>query len=785
MKKICISKDWVLYDLDSAGFVPVDLPNDYTITKKRTPYAAGGPANGYFPDSFGIYHKYITLPEEKKHYILDIDGAYMCADIRLNDNFLARHPHGYTPFLVDLTKYARFGKTNKLTVEVDPLQSSSRWYSGAGIYRDVFLWEGGDIRIEPWDIFVTTEGVDGDEATVKASYLVASDVDATVTLRASLLGDGESVSASETSLTLRAGEKTAAELILSVDHARLWDVDDPYLYTLQSTVLQGETVEDTAETSVGIRTISFDATHGFRLNGRTVKLRGGCIHHDHGVLGAAAYPAAEERKVRLLKESGFNSLRIAHNPPSLALLEVCDRMGILVMDEAFDTWNIPKRIRDYHLFFMDWWARDISYMVLRDRNHPCVISYSIGNEIHERGGTSDGALWSARLAKEVRKYDATRPVTSGICGCWEQTSKTDPEDYKKDALLGYDDWGFGHVGDSWAERTRDYMAPLDIVGYNYLYERYDEDGKSFPDRVIWGSETHAIHFYDSWQSVLRNDHVIGDYTWTAIDNLGEAGTGRALWARDGEIKGISMAEFPWQNCYQGDLDLCGYRRPQSYFREAVWLGGVSPIFTTHPEHYGEGFTGTEWHWYDVLDTWRFPDAYLGKPVKAELYADAELVKWYLNGKFVGESVPEKAIATIDVAYERGTLVAEVFRDGRCVAKRTLSTVGEPYAVKLTPEKTEICADGRDLLYVAVTVTDGDGNRVPDAKNLLTCTVDGGEFLGIFSGDPKNLDTYGERECHAFQGRAMVVVKTKTAGEITVTVGHNGLRADSVTVKAVR
>ena len=252
---------------------------------------------------------------------------------------------------------------------------------------------------------------------------------------------------------------------------------------------------------------------------------------------------------------------------------------------------------------------------------------------------------------------------------------------------------------------------------------------------------------------------------------------------DGEIKGISMAEFPWQNCYQGDLDLCGYRRPQSYFREAVWLGGVSPIFTTHPEHYGEGFTGTEWHWYDVLDTWAFPDAYLGKPVKVEIYADADLVKWYLNGTFVGQSIPKKAIATLDIPYTRGTLTAEVIREGVCVAKRTLSTSGEPYAVKLTPEKTELMADGRDLLYVAVTVVDKDGNRVPDARNLLTCTVTGGEFLGIFSGDPKNLDTYGECACHAFEGRAMAVIKSKTAGEITVTVGCDGLRKDSVTVLA--
>ncbi len=532
----------------------------------------------------------------------------------------------------------------------------------------------------------------------------------------------------------------------------------------------------------GIRTIYADAKSGLLLNGKPIKLRGGCIHHDHGVLGAAAFPAAEERKIRLLKEAGFNAVRCAHNPPSFALLEVCDRLGIIVMDEAFDSWNKQKREHDYHMFFSDWWARDISYMVLRDRNHPCVISYSIGNEIGEIDGTSDAAIWSKRLADEVRKYDDTKLVTSGIQKLFARrgAEECDPEDYKE-----YMKEHHRHPGREALNRaTLPYEEPLDIVGLNYYYENCLFEHECYPDRVFWGSETHALTFYDSWKLTAENPYIIGDFTWTAYDNMGEVGTGRSKWARDGEINGISIAGYPWRTCYQGDFDLCGFRRPQSYFREAIWKGGLAPkIFTTHPEHFGEGFSGTGWHWYEVDETWTFDDKYIGRPVKAETYTDADKIEWLVNGKKIGESVPEKAIATIETVYEKGSITAVAYKNGKEASRYTLETTGEAAMVQITPEKYELICDRRDLCYFDITVTDKEGRVVSAAENELSCTVTGGELMGIYSGDPANEDKYASNRCHAFKGRALAIVRTENAGNVTLTVSADALAGASVTVSA--
>lgn len=739
MKKVCISKGWRLNAPGTNGWIDVDLPNDYSITQPRDKNAAGGASNGFFVGGKGTYTKDIELASE--HYILDIDGAYMWSSVSLNGYHLIMHPHGYTPLLVDLTKRKKNG-INKLTISTDDHQPSTRWYSGAGIYRDVYLWHGGDIRIEPWDVFVTTPTLD----TVVASYEISSDRDTDVIVAAEILDGGRAIQAGTVSVSLKAGEKNPVKIEFDIKDAHPWDADDPYLYVLNTKIIENGKSVETDSTKFGVRTVTADAENGLLVNGKSVKLRGGCIHHDHGVLGAADYPAACRRKLTKLKNAGFNAVRIAHNPPSTLLMEICDEIGMYVMDEAFDCWRQYKHGDfNYNIWFDDWWARDIAAMVRRDRQHPCVISYSIGNEIPESYGATDGDEWSARLAEEIKKYDTTRLTTSAT---WEMSG-----------------------AERWADMTKGYFAQLDICGYNYMYQRYERDHERFPERVMWGSETHALKFYESWEKVKKNSYVIGDFTWTAYDNLGEAGTGRSLWERDGIINGISLAEYPWRSCYQGDFDLCGYRRPQSYFREAVWLGGTEPkIFTTHPEHYGEKFTGTAWHWYDVLDTWTFDDKYIGKPVKCEVYTDADTVEWYVNDKLVGESKTEKAISTLDVPYEKGTVSVIAYKNGVECGRSSLHTVGNAHSIKIEPETDVIKADGRDLCYFDITVTDENGDRVPDSKVELTCIVDGAELLGVFSGDPKNEDSYGSDKCHAFEGRAVAIVKTKQTGKVTLTVG---------------
>ncbi len=787
MIKRCISKDWLFRAGGQGQYIPVDLPHDYSVGLPRSPQAEGGASNGYFqhrPDPEqgdvqyslrGQYVKYFTPEADTQHMILDVDGAYMCSTVHLNRDQLSFHPYGYSPFLVDLTNGLRRGQMNKLTISTTALMPSTRWYAGAGLYRDVFLWTGGAVRVEPWDVWAVTERADASQAQLRVNYRLSSDLNSEARILAVLRdADGKEVTRAEALLSVRTGEKTDFSLMLSLSSPNLWDTENPYLYTLHTRIEAEGKLTDEAETTVGIRVTEADARQGFRLNGQPMKLRGGCIHHDHGVLGAASFPAAEERRIRLLKEAGFNAIRTAHNPPSLALLEACDHLGMLVVDEAFDMWNEQKNDLDYHLFFGDWWGRDIASMVQRDRSHPCVIAYSIGNEIPERDGHSQGAAWSARLAGEVRRNDNTRFVTAAVCVMWEQPEETDPSEYREVFLDGYADIGEGGLDTSWDKRTQAFLAPLDIVGYNYLYYRYASDHLAYPDRVIWGSETLPIKFYDSWQATMENAHVIGDFTWTACDYLGEAGIGRILWARDGIVTG-TLTHYPWRASFDADLDLCGFRRPQSWFRESVWIGNKPPhMFTTHPEHTGESFTGTGWHWYDVHESWNFPDEYLGKPVKVEVYTDAEEVVFRLNGREAGRVKVEKNVAALKIPYERGELTAEAISAGHVCGKTGLRTVGAPVRIQVRAEKETIAADRRDLCYFDISVLDEEGSRVPEAKNELVCQVEGGELMGIFSADPANEDQYTSDRCHAFEGRAMAIVRTNTPGGIAVTVRSEGL-----------
>ena len=785
MKKTCISRDWLLMAPGAGAYQKVDLPNDYSVTMPRDASAPGGASNGFFHSGTGCYVKYWTAEETPRHYILDVDGAYMCASVYLNEYQLTMHPHGYSPFLVDLTNRIKQGKVNKLAISTNALQPSTRWYAGAGLYRDVFLWTGGAVRVEPRDVFVTTPTLD----QVHVQLQVTADQPEDITAECTILdAEGKAVATCRKALSLGEG-KMDCEMDFRLEDAKCWEPGHPYLYTMRTRLSKQDQLLDADERTFGIRTISVDARQGFLLNGKPFKMRGGCIHHDHGVLGSADYPAACHRKLTLLQEAGFNAIRTAHNPPSLQLLEQCDRMGILVMDEFFDVWHQEKGGQmNYHLWFYDWWQRDIASSVLRDRDHPCVISYSVGNEVPESDGKSDGGEWTARMAEETRKWDSTRLISSSIWGLPAVPEALDEGAYLEDFKELYHTPKYpeaDQVGTAnWAGRTEDYFAPLDICGYNYLYYRYELDHRIFPNRVIWGSETQALRFYDSWQETMKNPHVIGDFTWTAYDNMGEAGTGKALWNRDGVITGIRLAEYPWRTCYQGDLDLCGYRRPQSYFREAVWLGNGEPkIFTTHPEHYGEGFTGTGWHWYDVLDSWTFDDRYLGKPVKCEVYTDAEEIEWFCNGRSLGRSKPEKAIAVFDIPYEKGEISVIAYRNGAAVGSSSLKTVGAAEKIHVVPECEEIAADNRDLCYFRIYVEDAQGDRIPDAKTELTCLVDGGELLGIFSGDPANEDVYGSNRCHAFEGRAVAVVRTRRPGTLTLRVGARDLESGVAQIRA--
>lgn len=784
MIKKCISKGWKFADfpVKSGSYIDVDLPHDYAITKPRNP--DGDNLNAFFQVTNGQYIKFLTL-EPNKHYVLDVDGAYNCAEVTLNEELLFLHPHGYTPILVDLTDYVVPEIDNKLKITTNPLKWSTRWYHGCGIYRDVFLWEGGSVRIEPWDMFIHTENESQKSADVILKYTISSDFDADVTVKFEIgKKDGETVATDSVKACVKKG-KNEFKHVITIKNPDLWDVDNPNLYTLKTEIYNGAELTDLANNDFGIRSITIDAKNGLLFNGKPLKLRGGCIHHDHGVLGAAAFPAAEERKIRVLKEAGFNSVRIAHNPPSLALLEACDRLGMIVQDEAFDIWNKRKLAvtADYHIFFKEWWDRDISYMVKRDRNHPCVMSYSIGNEIYEIDGTSGAYEWSRKLSDEIRKYDDTKIVTAAIQKITLADFKPediDPESYRKYMIKKSGEKDQRKIN----KITEGFEAPLDMVGFNYHHAHYDIFHEDNPNTVVWGSENWTIDVYKDWQDVVNNSYVIGDFTWTAIDNLGEVGHGEGFWDRDKEKVAQRGLTFPWRTCYQGDLDLCGYRRPQSHFREAVWFGGDVPkTFVTHPEYFGEEYYGTGWHWADVHHSWTFEDKYVGRPIKVETYIQADKVEWLVNGKKVGEAVPEKAMATLNTVYEKGELTTIAYKNGKEFSRSVIKTIGEASGVNVVPEKTEFTADRRDLCYFDIKIVDKDGNVDVHSEAELSAFVIGGELLGVYSGNPISADDFRTNTCHAFKGRALAIVRTAKPGKVTIKVTSQDLASGYAEVVA--
>ncbi len=832
MKQIDLNDAWLFYEGNEAMSFSrgqkegktVNLPHDFIVTKPRTADAAGGAGNGYFGEGEGIYKKDLKVPAEwqGKTVLLDIDGAYMNTEVMLNNELLALHPYGYTPFLVDLSRALQFdGKRNRLKIITQSRQPSSRWYSGGGLYRSVSLWVGNPIHIRPWDVFVTTVRADEKEAEIcmKIQVTNLSGSERQTEIRGEILDPaGKVVANVSQAARLSAGEPgdreegkaagqerytansrksdiagTTVELHLKVEHPSLWEPDSPALYTWRVSVeADGESL-DMAEDTFGIRTIAISVEHGFQLNGKSVKLKGGCIHHDNGLVGACAYPKAEERKIRILKSVGYNAVRISHYPPSSAMLRACDRLGMLLLDEAFDVWRLSKVPLDYHLYFEDWWERDIEAMVLRDRNHPCVITYSIGNEIGERDGKSEGARWSAKLAAKVRSLDSTRFVLSALCGIFP-----DPEEGGTNFEANLD--ADNQENDVWADATEEFVKPLDIVGYNYLYQRYEKDHVRYPERIMMGTETHSYTTWENWQAVMAHPYVLGDFIWGAVDYLGEVGVGKVYWEKDAEPFQF-MTQYPWRTSWQSDIDLTGEQRPQSKFREIMWgRRDKAALYTTHPKHYGENSRGTGWHWDDVAESWTFEEAYIGSMVKAEVYGAGDEAEFLLNGKSLGRAPFEKMKAVMDVPYEKGTLEAVVYEAGQEISRASLQTVEAPVKLALRAEEDTVLADGRDLCYIHVDLVDGANKRHPFDERKLTCQVEGvggtegaegtegtekaeAELIVIGSGNPCTEDPIGADWCHAFHGTAVVILKAAKPGIIRVSVSAEGVEAGSIEIQA--
>ena len=763
-RRIDLPHDWSIEDLDAKRVLaekqerPENASEPRRISGPFDSWSEGGKSEAYTRGGTGWYRRHFALPSDwqGKRVLVQFDGVYMNADVWINGVHLGRHPHGYTSFVFDLTEHLKKGE-NVLAVEVKNLQPNSRWYAGSGIYRHVWLKAFSSIHVANWGMFVTTPVVSRDLAEVRVQTTIENTTGerAEIELETEIFAPGGESLGTKTSIN-RISEQQPYPYTqhFQVVLPRLWSPDSPSLYRAVTTVRKDGTEIDRQETLFGIRSIEFDANKGFLLNGTPLLIKGANLHHDNGPLGAAAYDRAEERKVELMKASGYNAIRCSHNPPTPALLNACDRIGMLVIDEIFDYWDDGKKPNDYHVDFAQWWRQDTESMVLRDRNHPSIIMWSIGNEIKLQI-TDHGAELARQLAGAVRALDTTRPITAALC-----------------RVVGAD-----HL--DWVHREP-FIAALDVVGYNYMNHHYRDDHERHPDRVWVTAESRGRDVFTYWKDVEDLDYVIGDFVWTGMDYLGEAAAG---WL------GFQGVDYPWITAYCGDLDLCGFRRPQSYYRDVVWgRKGVFPmVYNPDPEaKLGEKYR-SKWGYPDVEPSWTWPGRE-GEKLTVEIFSGCERVRLLVNGRDYGvkptnRSTEYKAVWE-DVTYEPGMLQVIGYDGASETAQWVLRTTGEPEAIRMQADRETIAADGQDLVYVTIETTDRNGLRTEHAQVPITLDVQGaGELIGFGSGHPKSVESFQSNTRNTFEGRCLAIIKaSKKPGTITIKAGGAGIKPAAVKVE---
>lgn len=769
---------------DDSGWRRLDLPHDWAVEGDFSQANPSGVTGGALPGGVGWYRKtfIIDAADEGKRVSVLFEGSYMNTEVFVNGRPLGVRPYGYVSFGYDITPYIKWGGDNVVAVRVDNSeQPNSRWYSGCGIYRSVYLVKTAPLHIARWGTYAYSV-VTGGNADLNVETTVENDTekDAGIEIGLKLLdAGGETVAAVKYPAVAEAEKQTMSSTMLSVGNPHLWDTASPYLYRLVTDIYHSGNVIDSDTVRIGFRTIAFDAEKGFFLNGRNMKINGVCLHHDHGCLGAAFNRRAMQRQLQMMKDMGCNAIRCSHNPPSPEMLDLCDEMGLLVMDEAFDMWRKKKTAHDYARYFDEWHERDLRDFVMRDRNHPSVFMWSIGNEIleqwpdadagslsaedanlilnkgHELGsadGMSANSLLALHLAGIVRGLDSTRPITAG---CNEPSVNNHV--LKSGALdvVGYN-YHNGNVASvpenfpgmpflitesNSALATRGYYRmPSDTT---FVWPYWD---KPFSDpsfscssydncHVPWGSTSE-----ETFSIVSGNDFVSGQFVWTGFDYLGEP----------------SPYGWPARSSYFGLVDLAGIPKDSYYLFQSEWSD--TSVLHLFPH----------WNWTSGqdVDMWCY-------------YNDADSVELVVNGKSAGFSkkTGSRRHAEWRVRYEPGMVEAVAWKNGKAVRRKTIRTAGSPAQVRLTPDRREIAADGRDLSYVTVEILDKDGNLCPDADNLVKFEVEGSGFIaGVDNGSQTSMERFKDNKRKAFYGKCMLVVQNNgKAGRISVRAVAEGLK----------
>jgi len=752
--------------------INVDLPHDWDIFEgPNSGKGATGTGGGWFEAGKGEYRKTFKTPGDEV-VKLHFEGVYQKAEVYVNGQKAGQHHYGYTPFTVDVTPFLRLKNSkneklknylNEVVVKVNNSeQPNCRWYSGSGIYRHVWLETMPAMHIAENGIFVTTPEINADKAKVQVKVTVENESAANQQSIVEVEGQQQEVS-------LKAGESKVVTFAYTIDNPQLWSPESPYLYKTVVRLKSEGRVAGEQRVKFGVRSFSFDAERGFVLNGKKVLINGACVHHDDGVIGAMAFDDAEIRKVRQMKEAGFNLIRTSHNPTTRAFLDACDSIGMLVIDEAFDGWRTQKNPYDYSTVIDSCFRQDLHTMVLRDRNHPSVISWSIGNEVIERKDIR--VVYTARqMKKAILEIDTTRPVTEALCA-WDR------------------DW---EIYDPHAE-------VLDVTGYNYMIFKHASDHERDPKRVIWQTESYPRDAFRNWAIANDYPYVVGDIVWTGLDYLGESGIGRNYYK--GEREGESWIEGgqpEWHGAPCGDVDITGWRKPISHYREMLWGPTPSPsrgegsvyLAVKEPNGYHGEIHTTMWSVWPTWESWTWP-GWEGKPVEVEVYTKAPEVKLYLNDQLIGTKQVSRDTeykAVFSVNYEPGVLRAVASSPSSISNSSSLSsqlvTAGEPARLRLTPDRTVMKADGQSLAFITVEVLDSKGNVCPEAAIDCEAVVKGqGSLLAFASADLKDTEPYTTPRVKTWKGRALLVVRSgKKKGKTLVGVKSQLPAASTVIVQ---
>lgn len=770
----------------------VTLPHDAMRELPRSSEESGGPSTAFFPGGEVEYTKRFFVPTawRQQRVSIEFEGVYRDAMIYVNGEFAGQWRYGYSVFRIALDAHLRYGEENSISVEARA-HRDSRWYSGLGIYRDVRLVVAPLAHIADDRVRITTPDVDAERAVVETAVIVKNEDISTRRLFLEVAvhdRHGVVVAEDRGPVTVRSGREVTVRHRLFVDEPERWSVDQPHLYRFTTRLLDedGDPM-DVVDVPFGIRTIRLDPRRGLRINDETVKLRGACVHHDNGPLGAATIRRAEERRIELLKAAGFNAIRSSHNPLSPAMLDACDRLGMLVFDETFDAWTEMNKPFDYTLDFTEWWERDVDSMVRKDFNHPSVILYSIGNEIHEYGSGA-GAVIARDIAERIRAQDSTRFVTTAISGFWAVAADVidDLRERLDDAAArGVNDvmnemtefFEAVTVSEIVGEKTAEAHSVADIAGLNYAEARYAGDGVRFPNRIILGTETNPRDTAESWLRTLEHDHVIGGFTWTGWDYLGEVGLGRTDYTDDPAERGGGDPAFPWLTSWSGDIDITGVRRPQSYFREIVYGLRKQPYLAVRrPMGPGMRRLEMQWAWSDAVSSWTW-DVEDGAPLEVEVYSAAAEVELELNGVTIDRrpSGRENGFrSTFTVPFAPGTLAAVSIGDEGERLRTELRTAG-PSALVAIADRSVLRADDGDLAYVDIELRDELGVLDTASEVTVTVQVEGaGVLQALASGRPATDESFTQESWRTYDGRALAIVRPTGAGAISVQVSAEGL-----------